>query len=288
MSLRARRRSKQGGQALIEYVLILLIVVAVILGGLTQVNKGFRDWLGSYFGDYWTCLIESGELPNVGGAPSAVDATGESQGQCNALYQNFSVQNGVPPAPGPGGGGGPAASQGSGNENTTGTLGGTQPGSSSGNSDSGSAARAAAARASSEGRANRIRANGRPSGSIEGESKGTGGGTLTKIDGGATNENVVRIRAPQDGYLARNGTGNSDDDKISDRTLVAASKDKGKSSNPNHLMKVERRKTSSVSTDESLDFGFGDFLRYLIIAIMIALLLIVIGGQLLQVSKSAE
>ena len=41
-------------------------------------------------------------------------------------------------------------------------------------------------------------------------------------------------------------------------------------------------------TDASLDVGYGDYLRYLLIAAIIIAILIFFGGQVLQMSKSME
>ena len=76
------------GQAVIEYILFLIIIVSVILGILYQFNDTFKKFIHSYFGDYIACLLETGELPSLGGEG------GPSQEACNAKFKNFNVSSG--------------------------------------------------------------------------------------------------------------------------------------------------------------------------------------------------
>ncbi|MCB0363229.1 MAG: hypothetical protein KDD35_10925, partial [Bdellovibrionales bacterium] len=91
----------ESGQAVVEYLLVLVITVAIAVGLLYQFNGSFARWATSYFGSYFACLLETGELPGIGGA-------GGDSGICSQLYENFSFAGGVPPSPriGSGGSGG--------------------------------------------------------------------------------------------------------------------------------------------------------------------------------------
>ncbi len=95
-----RMLQQQSGQAVTEYVLILIVVVAIILGGLYQVNSAFKVWAQGYFGDYLSCLLETGELPALGGSVSA------AAGVCNEMYEPFSLDKGRPLLASSGGGSG--------------------------------------------------------------------------------------------------------------------------------------------------------------------------------------
>ncbi len=103
----------ESGQAVIEYILVLTVVVSMVLGGLYQLNDAFRVWADSYFGDYLACLLESGELPSLGGAGGS---------ECTQLYKEFSLADGRPHV-GDGVGGGGGGSSGSESENQTGEFG---------------------------------------------------------------------------------------------------------------------------------------------------------------------
>jgi len=81
--------SNERGQALAEYILMLTVSVALILGLMFEFNTAFQSWANNYFGDYLTCLLETGELPSIGGSP------GDS-GVCNQFFAEFSLKNGRP------------------------------------------------------------------------------------------------------------------------------------------------------------------------------------------------
>ncbi len=51
------------GQALLEYILLLLITVAIGLGLLIQFNQAVREYTDMLMGDYLTCLLQTGSLP---------------------------------------------------------------------------------------------------------------------------------------------------------------------------------------------------------------------------------
>ena len=62
--------TSKSGQAVVEYILLILIIVLVSTGLLYQFNRGFRSYVNIFFGEYIKCLIESGELPVLGGSTS--------------------------------------------------------------------------------------------------------------------------------------------------------------------------------------------------------------------------
>ena len=77
-----------------EYVLLLVVVVGLILGLFVNFNEAFARYARNYFGDYLSCLIETGELPRLGG---------DTDGVCDSLYRPFTFTAGRPPIPeGPG------------------------------------------------------------------------------------------------------------------------------------------------------------------------------------------
>ena len=64
-SLKSKR-----GQATVEYVLILVIAVGIIIGGVLKFNKNFDAYARYIYGEYMTCLLETGELPSLGAGES--------------------------------------------------------------------------------------------------------------------------------------------------------------------------------------------------------------------------
>ena len=89
----------QSGQGIVEYLLVLVVTVSILLGAIYQFNSAFKSWAQSYFGDYLTCLFETGELPIIDGTP------GDS-GECNSLFKPFSFTGGRSYAGANGSGGG--------------------------------------------------------------------------------------------------------------------------------------------------------------------------------------
>ncbi len=83
-----KAKACEQGQAVLEYILVLIVVVSIVLGVLYQFNDAFRNFLQSYFGDYLTCLLETGELPALGGEGYP------NQGICSAGFKNFNVASG--------------------------------------------------------------------------------------------------------------------------------------------------------------------------------------------------
>jgi hypothetical protein len=87
--------SSQNGQALVEYVLVLVVSVALVMALAAQVFTPFRDFLKAYMGDYIACLLETGELPSLGNE-STKDLLAEEG--CNASFQAATVAGGRPPS----------------------------------------------------------------------------------------------------------------------------------------------------------------------------------------------
>jgi hypothetical protein len=94
-SFRTKRKIHISGQATLEYVLLLFIVTSLIFGTVYQFNDAFRQFASNYFGSYLSCLLETGELPNLGAE--------NSDNLCDADYQPFSLANGRAPRPSSGG-----------------------------------------------------------------------------------------------------------------------------------------------------------------------------------------
>ncbi len=270
------------GQAVLETVLVLLIVVSMarLVWGL---NNNVREWGFSYFGDYFLCLIEVGELPSLGGANTA--------GECNGAYQEFDFASGRPPV----GGGGSTSSGLSGSSD--------EPGGSAGSSESSRAASDSADTSRNSGNGSRTRIssssinnNGGSSGKVGAkkkakeekikvdESEGIPAWALNKRD---------RAAAGRPDRIAVSSKYSIDDDsqqkRGAERTNVTV---KTKSSQDEEgrtkKMKVRERKAASVEANDGGGFSFGRLLRMLIILGIIVAIVVFFGSQALQISKDSE
>ena len=63
-----RKLNKESGQGVLEYILVLVIVLVVILGLVYQFNVKFKNYAEQFFDGYIACLLETGDLPGVGGS----------------------------------------------------------------------------------------------------------------------------------------------------------------------------------------------------------------------------
>jgi hypothetical protein len=88
----ATRGRSQSGQAVVEYVLVMISVIVVffIAGGfLRQFNSSFSNFVKNYYGEYLSCLIETGELPTLGYEGG--------NGGCEDEFQPFTLAGGRAP-----------------------------------------------------------------------------------------------------------------------------------------------------------------------------------------------
>lgn len=268
----------ESGQVAIEYILVLMVSVAIILGALYQLNDAFRVWADSYFGDYLACLLETGELPSLDGGA----------GTCNSSYKAFSLSDGRQLVT--------SSNESSGAEGGSGTGGGGAGGVSGG----GGGAQSASGQSSfiSMGASNarfnsptRFSAHSKGGGGGASDEKG-GGGSDTGAFGatdlaGYQQGRVIRIPLRQSQQIAGSRSGRDEDKKDQAKIKVAVSEQGAAQQKRNELMRIER-KTASSKAPEIEEFTFGNFLRYIIMAAIIIAILFFIGGQALQVSKSLE
>lgn len=279
---------RQAGQAVVEYILVMLIIIAVIAGVIYQFNDSFRIYAKNYFGDYLACLLETGELPSLGAADG-------SQGVCGALFQKFDPASGKPLtlAGGPGGSSGTGSSGGSSQSSQ----------SSRGTSDTTDSSKT---RASSSGGA----ASG-SSGSGRRSSGGSGGGGGIGGDGdwGQGEKSRQLYTGSQESSIpsaALTGRGQGsggrsqflDGDFYVDRRPAPpdasenkiAVKRKGEGSTKSlDRMKVVRKPASAdavIGDDEP--WSFGTYLRFLIIAAIVVALVLLIGGQAMQITRGMD
>lgn len=90
------KKSNQNGQAAVEYVLLLVVIVSLIIG-MTKVFSTLEKGVNKYIGDYITCLMEYGELPTLGVQDSSLKKhIGGSGRVCDEQYDAFSFADGRP------------------------------------------------------------------------------------------------------------------------------------------------------------------------------------------------
>ena len=271
-----RFKLNQRGQGTVEYLLVVLLSVAIILGAIFQLNTAFRAWADNYFGDYLTCLLETGELPSL---------TGGSDGLCDQSFKPFSIAEGRPAVgDGIGAGGGSGGSSNDQNESEQESSEATSAGGASASADSGSRG-AGGFRASNRG-GTRFRVRAQP-GDADGAngSDQAGAVTFNSYDQGGR---VVRIpvRETEAMRQRRYREDQKDPERTKARTESSLAGDEREGAPV--LIKKASRKAASEAEEEGFEWSFGWVLRILIILAILIALLLFLGGQALQVTKSMD
>lgn len=285
--MKTKRLTSQSGQAAVEYVLLILIVMAVMFGSIYQLSTAFQSFAKGYFGDYLTCLLEAGELPSMG----------DGMGICSGSYAPFSLASGRPyiGVTGPGGGG--AGSGGSSENNRN--IAGSGDGASS--ASEGGASRGFVP-AGSQGRGGFGSSSGRASeGKASEDEKKKGLVAATTGDGGFDN----RGRGARAFESSETSSGTEPEDEIVGRTRFvskkadekkqALRKDKVDVNEADKKIKGSRVPTSASGriqgkeiSDDDLALTLPNFIRFLLIAAIVIALVLFLGGQAVAIKKGTE
>ncbi|BEV70137.1 hypothetical protein Bb109J_c3557 [Bdellovibrio bacteriovorus] len=287
---------------------MLVIIVALLIGLTSQIIKPMDAFIKNYMGSYVQCLLEMGELPSIGSEDTAVEDEG-----CNARFQAGTWANGRPPnGSGSGGSSGSGSGSnkdgsgsGSGSDGSSGSgSGSNKDGSGSGSGSDGSSGSGGGgssggtyAGSQSRGGSRFMNRGRRPSSGVE-----SGGGAQGKVV-------EIALEGGGSGGFFRGSSGGSYGPRPGKTRSVAIS----------GLTEMERKKLekkangegkASIVTGESLTppvkklavkkppvktfekeeepFTIGNFIRILFIVAIILALVVFLGGQALQMSKSFE
>lgn len=262
------------GQAVIEYLLVLLVTVAIILGVIYQFNDAFRVYAKSYFGDYLACLLETGELPSIGG---------EGNGICNAEFAEFSIDNGRPLVGAGFQRGGSGGSSKKNDESSKSTKSDSEGG--------GGSSYVARNSGGSSGGGFRSRGPSRMGGEFEGGSKKsknnyTGSSNVSippgTFTGGSSRGPEYNSYAGIDSYVERRRV----DEK--EETNKIAMKGSNTAVKEPQRLRVNRQVAAVKQDQAESEFTIGNFLRIMLILAIIIALVVFLGGQALQISKSMD
>ena len=274
-----RPLSCQAGQGAVEYILMLVIVVSIVIGLIYQFNKDFERYANAFFGDYLTCLIAMGELPSLGGG-------GGSESACLAELQAFNQA------------GQQMASRGAGAGNKSGENAEGEEGDGEGEEGSGGDSKAnkrsgggatAGGGVRSRRRGNRFRAGNKwkdqevasqKSGKEESATAG-----YVNVNSPTSGGNAEPLR--QNRMLISRGGASEKEEKEAKRAkpLVKTEEARGRG----QRIKINRTLASDQKDlDVEAEFTLGGLVRFLIFVGILIALLMFLGGQALQLSKSME
>lgn len=295
----AKKLAQESGQAILEYTLLLVIVVTILTGSIYQFSSAFQAFTDSYFGDYLQCLIESGELPQLGG---------DDEGICNSSFQAFSLANGRPidssstnSASGSSGdsnvGGGGV--YGGSNPNSSGTTVGRAPGTSVGaGSSSGNLGASSGGPGSSSGnsggslgggRTNRVSVGGQGNKGAFGNNKNKKvpfnptANTYTDLGANGSGSGL-RSRRILRSYGSETEGGDIEGGPNASSNAVAGVAGQG---GRDKKVPISERKPAS-NDDEVQEMSFGNFMRYLVIFCMVVAVILFLGGQIQSITKSMD
>ena len=247
-----------------EYILILLIVVMIALGVLYQFNTAFSNFAQNYFGEYLSCLLETGELPNLGASNGT---------NCDSQYEEFSIENGRPKSIDPV----PIAAV----EGDPGRSINTGPVS------------VAQGRRSARGRPSRQRTSGpsRLGGGKAAKEKQDSSSAKKKTELTAPNPRIRSFSNSRAGPTKIEARGISSvevakkkDEKVTEKKSAEI---EGDSSGRDEKLRV-KKKEKKVVLEEDEPMTFTKFIKYLLIIGIIIAIVVFIGGQFLQFTKDSE
>jgi hypothetical protein len=278
----------ESGQGILEYILLLLIGVAVVLGIIYQFDSAFKVYANNYFGDYLACLLETGELPNLGAQ--------NNQSTCGALFQPFDINNGQTIAAGSGGGSGGGSGSGSGNGGAT-TTGRGQNEANAGGSSSGTLTRVGGGGGSGP-NGSSFNNGSRFTSNFGSNSNGAGGAQKSALYTGSDESSIPgsalsgrgttvqqRQRVLDESFYVERRTASVE---TSEARIPVAAKEVG-GSVKNERIQVKRKLASRADLAQADEaWTFGTYVRILIIAAIVIILLLLLGGQALQISKGMD
>ncbi|MCB9072590.1 MAG: hypothetical protein H6623_03145 [Bdellovibrionaceae bacterium] len=266
--------SNQSGQAVLEYILVLVIVVGIILSTMYQLNTAFKKYVQSYFGEYIACLLETGELPSLG------SGEGANKEICSSAYEPFSLKNGRPLA---GGGSDKGGKKGS----KTPLYKGSGP------------------NKYSSSRNNNLNNSGvtRNMSALNGESV-SGSGKENKDE---SSKKAFRKSAKADADITFRRRQFRQQHKIPVSGYFKMQDDKGQKDTPPRKVTatgkhsradgqarkiaVDMNKFRTLASDDSglgMNLSLSDYMRYLLIGGLIIMIVIFFGGQIMQLTKNWE
>ena len=275
------RMRSQAGQATLEYVLLMFIVLGVCTGVLLKFSREFKKFGEAIVGEQLRCALETGQFPDA--LPS---------GTCGDA--DFNPQYGSAGS-GAGGAGGAAGSGSSNSSSSTSNQSGSGSGSDSSDSGGGGGGGGGAAgsdgiSASGGGRGKRMEAGngGKGGGGKDGDGDDSGAGALSGRSRSVTVvDEVVRVGDGSNSrYIPIVGSETGQQTATNKEPLAVKGDGVEMKSSKKIPVVVDDRKPTAAPPDEPMSFG--KFLKYLIIGAMILALIVFFGGQIMNFQKSKE
>jgi hypothetical protein len=315
----AFKLKSRSGQAVVEYLLLMVIIVAICIG----IGKGFgvlNTFLNKYIGEYVVCLMEYGELPSLGSkAPELTRHLSGTGRKCDDKFSAFTFESGrAAYGSGPGGG-----RNGSGGNNSNSA---NDPNGQNGNSNS---KNSNAAKKGSDDGSNSGNAGNNGSGGSDGDGSGSkspyrngqiarAGSPYGTSDGFDDSQRVKIIALDEEEDTSRKRKNKNysvmrnDYDRSGYRAVTGRMQEEYQKAIKNKINRAPSTSVTKISatgsgllpykktlpqrsfekpkeqTTDNSGFSFGSLIRFLLIAGMVVAIVIFFGGQILNYSNSKE
>jgi hypothetical protein len=266
------------GQGVVEYILLIVVILAIALIIMERLFKPMNKWAKNYIGDYIYCLLDQGELPSLGGTETTRD--------CDQGFDSFTAENGRPSK---------SSSSGSGSSDATKNRSGSN-GSTAGGGISSRTQGGRSKSALGSGFDNGAGARGKGATSFD-----AGSGDSSRRRGGRYGGEGIyyspKERGKAGSYNSILGILEREQEKIKKREekVTAVGRLDKNSEGGSALAKSKKSfpyeppKPKKVDDDiGQLDWSFGESFRSLLIIVILIVLALFIIGQLAQMSKSME
>lgn len=256
---------------MVEYLLVLVVTVILILGLMAQFYKPFNQWMTSYMGPYLECLLDVGELPSFGSSGSSGLCAAEFKAG-NGIYSKTTP---IPSTP-----------------STPSSSGGTENNSKSSSNRNSSGGGGSSASAGSN-----YRVKGFPVGKSKGADgpgeAGAGGevplaqtryfksgGSSSEVAGGRSS-NVV-------GITGLGAATKEQMEKDKEKVINAGLLDEGSLGSKNKKMELKEAERKIATEAPDAPWSFSSYMKFAVILMIIIAIVLFLGGQILQISKSME
>ena len=279
--------SNSKGQAVLEYVLLTFMVMVVLLAIIIAIARSTERFGKNFYGAYFECLLETGELPTLGG-------DGNTETECDELYESFGADEELLTAGGSNSGDGMNGNDSSNdsNENSSdngdGDSGKNNSASAGASEVAGPTGGSSASGADSFGRQKKV--------PLTAGDRGRSGSSSDSDDGFAGYNNFQQTDDFGDDGSGRSstvpvyGNFNAGDDEEENKTPVVKAEaviDQEKVLRGSRVPANSSKKDdTNVKPDEGVTFP--DFIRILLIAVIILVIVIFFGGQVMQYQKSKD
>lgn len=263
----------RSGQVFVEYLLIVIILVVLVFSLTSQFLKPFQAYSTNLMGEYTSCLLETGELPQLNNPDTAACPlpTYES-GKAITNLDGSATSRGPDYNPSKANGSSSASSSSSSDSNGgRGPGGGRNSGRSTSNSH-----RASDGASAGEGKVTEVAVKGSDGNFFKGNANAYSVFSSERIRNSSIGMDSISERDRK--KLEKKAKGNSR--YIASFELPTKPK--------KTLVKPPAQKSALNLEDTEARFELGDWLRYIFIIAIILIIIALIGGQVAQMMESWE